>query len=463
MNCAAVAVCSHGAPGLHDASPLHPRHVASAARTRLVEWIERHMSRTPQRRAQQHTVFRRRWLRLLVVVAAAAAGGLALTWYAVHRFEWAGPLVANSLRAVLGAENVARLEDTAYGVEDGINRVIRRGEKPRAYWRVEDAGLDVTQDEAAGEAAEQAELPPFRPKRVGPVHASWSAPGDGEWIPIRDPRWPDVDPLMYKTLLHPDRNRSWAELFVVALDLRRVAIKPRLGTREPAPNVDPEPVLDRPGTIPPSEHERTLAAFNGGFMTEHGKYGMMLDGVTIVKPHGRACTFAKYQDGPLRIASWSRVVDDLPEMEWFRQTPNCMVEAGNLHPVLASGTEKHWGATLDGDTVIRRSAIGLDESGETLYVSISNHTTAKAVAVGMQHVGAVAVAQLDVNWSYPKFVVFRAPAPGEPLQAEALAEGFEFRRGEYLRDKSLRDFFYVTYRGPGVSSAEPSKLGSAEH
>src|SRR5262245_14548070 len=54
-------------------------------------------------------------------------------WYAVHHFDWAGPVVANSLRALFGDDNVARLEDFVYGAEDRVNRLLKKNEPPKAY------------------------------------------------------------------------------------------------------------------------------------------------------------------------------------------------------------------------------------------------------------------------------------------------------------------------------------------
>ena len=43
--------------------------------------------------------------------------------------------------------------------------------------------------------AEAKALPPFQPEDVGPALESWSAPGDGQWVPIRDPAAPrDAEP-----------------------------------------------------------------------------------------------------------------------------------------------------------------------------------------------------------------------------------------------------------------------------
>src|SRR5690606_41645012 len=148
----------------------------------------------------------RRWLLI------GGGGGLALVlllWVAVHRIPWMGPLVANTLRAIIGTDNVARLEDFAYGLEDRFNRAWKRNEKPKAYWDVKSAKQAHAKPppKAASSATPVPALPPFTLKDPGPVHKSWSAPGDGEWVPIVDPRRPNDEVRLLKTLLHPDKNR----------------------------------------------------------------------------------------------------------------------------------------------------------------------------------------------------------------------------------------------------------------
>jgi len=81
----------------------------------------------------------------------------------------------------------------------------------------------------------------------------------------------------------------------------------------------------------------------------------------------------------------------------------------------------------------------------------------------MHHAGAVTVAQLDVNFSYPKFVTYekRRTGDGEAKRlAIPLADGFEFSEDEYIREPSRRDFFYLmpkdadartALKAPGVS------------
>lgn len=375
---------------------------------------------------------------------------LLVLWILVHRVEWLGPLLSNTLRSVIGTDNVAKLQDVAYGVQDRFNRWWRKDEKPKAYWDVPpEAPPEPTAADAGDGGDAGAVMPPFRPADVGPVHKEWSAPGDGQWVRIVDPRRPDEAPYMFKTLLHPDKNRSWAELFVVAIDLRRTQVYAVAGYREPKTFEKDAQQYQRRATVAPEHHEELLAAFNGGFMTEHGYYGMKVDGVMLVKPREKACTFAHYEDGSYEVATWAKIADKEPQMRWYRQAPGCMYERGEMHIGLKDPSSRAWGATLDGETVIRRSAVGLSDDRQVLYMGISNDTTAGALARGMRHAGAVDVAQLDVNWSYPKFVLFEPGDAGPERQAVPLAKGFEFTADEYIRRRAFRDFFYVVRADTG--------------
>ncbi len=405
------------------------------------------------KKAERPARRRGRWRRVLLWLFGIGVVLVGVVYWAVHRYEWAGPLVANSLRSVIGVDNVAKLEDLVYAVEDGVNRLTRKNEKPQAHWQVPaSAPAPLPAPSAAPAASTDAPpLPPFALKDPGPWPKAWAAPGDGKWVPMVDPRRPSEPTYMLKTLLHPDAGRSWAEVFVVAIDLRRVRLYAVAGAREPAADSPEGEKYTRSALIPTEHDEELLAAFNGGFMTEHGGYGMKVDGVTLVKPKPNACTIVVYNDDSVRIAPWKDLVETEAQVRWLRQAPECMWHADKLHPGLQGGKGLKWGATLDGDTVIRRSAVGLNAARDVLFVSITNHSTARVLADGLHHVGAVDVAQLDVNWSYPKFVTFEAPAGATQRNAIALAEGFEYSPDEYIRKKQRRDFFYLMRKDTGLT------------
>lgn len=408
---------------------------------------------------------RRRW-RWLWGLAALAPIGLFGLWFWVHSVPWAGPLVANTLRSILGKDAVARLEDFVYAAEDRINRVFRANNRPRSYWKVPpkqavQPPTEVPTPSASGgtpanAASASAVVRPgsaelalpaapevsFQPRSPGPFPDSFAPEGDGVWVPMVDSRRPSEAPRMFKTLLHPDKSRSWAELFVVAIDLRSVEVLPVLGYQEPRTDKEAAAGYQRRAKIPEEHYGALLGAFNGGFMAEHGGYGFAYDGITFLDPRDDACTLARFADGSLEVHTWTRLAERKAEMLWYRQAPACMFEDGGMHPLIKVHHSRKWGATLDGETVIRRSAVGLSADRKTFYVGITNHTTAKVLAAGMHHAGAENVAQMDVNWSYPKFVTYEPDSKGM-LRPVALAEGFEFSQNLYLRERSMRDFFYL--------------------
>jgi hypothetical protein len=373
--------------------------------------------------------------RWLVSLAAASMTLLLGTWFGIRTVPWFGPLVADSLRAVAGSQNVTRLEELVAGVEDQAKRVASDGvarsltDSTPEELRVHSAPVNVTPN------VEQ------RPKAFEPLFPEVASPEDGVWQPV-GVRGGDT-PVIHRTIVHPDAKRAYAELFVFALDLEKLRVQAVAGSVEP--KAPARNAVDRPGVVPETDRGKLVAAFNGGFKAEHGQYGMMVGGERLLAPNAASCTFAGYGDGTLGIASWPKLAREA-EASFWRQTPPCMLENGALHPGLAVSTSKKWGATLEGDTVIRRSAVGLGPDGKTLFVGISNSTTARALALGMQRAGATSVAQLDVNFSFPRFLLYRDDAATGKLTALGAVKGLLYRTDEYVGQASSRDFFYVALR-----------------
>jgi hypothetical protein len=387
----------------------------------------------------------RRRRRLVIALLVAPPIAVVALWLAVHRVPWLGPSLADGLRSVLGTRAVAWLETVAYGLEDRVNRIWRKDEAPKVHWQAELPADGATRE--ARRTARVSRLPPFRPADVGPVAPRVTTPVDGVWIPIRLGDRDLGSPILYKTQLHPDAKRPWAELFVVAIDLRRARLHVVAGSRDPEPVTRKARDYDRPARVPPHHHASLLAAFNGGFKTEHGQYGMMVDDVVLVPPREHSCTIAASKDGTLAVAPWKKLAESGPRLLWWRQTPPCLYQNGKMHGSLWEEETRSFGAAVGGDVVIRRSAIGLGPERAVLYVGISNFTTARAIADGMRHAGAHDVAQLDVNWTFPKFLIYQQGENGTP-RAEVLVEGFVFEPDEYVARRSPRDFFYVVAAEP---------------
>jgi hypothetical protein len=396
-----------------------------------------------------------------------ALGGLVA---AVQTVPQAGPLVANSLRAVIGIEAVARLEEVVASLEDRVMRARFQHTESRSLKAVTQTIVSESpapQSVSPASLVAPAALEPAAPAAaaftlapIQPPHAEVAAEGDGVWLPVPDPEHPEQPPLMHATLIHPDRERRYAELFVVALPRELIRLRAVPGTEEPASDDPRLETLPGRGLIPGRERDGLLAAFNGGFRAEHGQHGMMVDGVTLLPPRADMCTVAGYADGTIQIGTHARVATRADRPSWYRQSPRCMVEDGVLNARLRDASAKGWGATLDGDTIIRRSAIALSRDGSVLYVGVTNYTSARALALGMQAAGGWNVAQLDVNKSFPKFLLFPRDARGVRHSA-SLFEGFMYQPREMLDQPALRDFFYVTRRqteerAEAADSAQPS-------
>ena len=373
---------------------------------------------------------RSRWM-MGVTIAGVAL--VAATWIGIRTLPWFGPMLADGLRAALGSENVTRLEEVVADVEDRVQAATSSG-------TVRSLSDSTPPELLASAPIQPAQLPSSnRPRDVGALHAAVASKEDGIWQPV-SLRSGDGSAI-HRTIVHPDPERAYAELFVFALDLSKLEVHSVAGSIEPKTE-HPMPGVTRPGLIPEVDRGRLVAAFNGGFKVEHGHFGMMVGGTQLVAPRPKSCTFGELSDGSLTIASWTAVASE--PFAWWRQTPGCMIEDGVLHPGLRTADSKNWGATLEGKTVIRRSAVGLGADRKTLFVGISNSTTARALALGMQQAGAETVAQLDVNHSYPRFLLYREE--GQALTAKGAVKGLLYEPDEYVGRASTRDFFYVTAR-----------------
>jgi hypothetical protein len=302
------------------------------------------------------------------------------------------------------------------------------------------AGTEVPAPEPT--AAADFPPPPFKPP-----FDNVASEGDGIWVPVPDPGQPEGPPLMYKSIVHPDPKRSFAAVAVIAMDPSRLDFNLVAGTQEPESITVPKD--HRPGLIPQDKFADLVVAFNGGFKATHGHYGMMIGGETFLAPRDMACTVGLFKDRSIHIGTWSEVKTTEPDMLAYRQTPPCLVEEGKTNAALSVEYNRNWGTTVSGETVIRRSAIGITHGGKVVFYALGEATTAQALAQAMQAVGATGAAQLDVNYSYPRVLFYTKSAPSEPPHAtSALIHDIKFQAAEYVTDASIRDFFYVTRHHP---------------
>jgi hypothetical protein len=389
---------------------------------------------------------RSRWAKRLLVVGAIGVASTAGLWIAIHEIDGFGPALADGVRSVVGPGPVAWAEDVAYGAADWLNLHVRSEEAPKTYWEAPKPGTTVPIVAAPGEPDPMANAP----AAVTPPFEKVAADGDGQWIPMKAP-WDTGTIALYKTLLHPDPKRPFAAVAVVAIHLEDMSLHLVAGTDEPKSQQVPR--AERPGLVPEADQETLVAAFNGGFKAMHGNYGMRIGERLFIPPRGVACDVGLTKDDSIVIGTHESLAEVEPTFAWYRQTPPCLVEGGEPNPGLLHEFNRNWGATVGGDTIIRRSAIGLSKDKKHLFYALGDAVTAQSLGRALLAVGAHDAAQLDVNYSYPRFLLFERGEGGSTATAPIIPD-IKYNPADYVRTPSQRDFFYLKRKRLKTARAE---------
>ena len=287
---------------------------------------------------------------------------------------------------------------------------------------------------------------PFPPPGFKSPHERTARNGDGVWE-----AWSGVDPIggssaIYRSRVHPDRYRRDIYVELLAIDLQRVALHLSAGTHEPESLAVPQD--ERTGLIPEAEQPRLVAVFNGGFKARHGGFGMQVGSHVFVPAKPDACSVLLLEDGQVKIGMWSALQTQSSPLRAHRQTPPCLVETGKLNPALNHPWKRRkWGLAVGGKEDVRRSAIGVDPSGRTLFYGLGEWVHALHLAEAMAAAGAVSAAQLDINWSYTRFLSYAPSASEGTLEVRAaLIPKLVYHKHRYVEKPAYRDFFYLLRR-----------------
>lgn len=254
---------------------------------------------------------------------------------------------------------------------------------------------------------------------------------------------------MARTTLRPHEASRFFAVHLVALDLTQLEVHYVPGRDDVAGHKLPEGFV--PGRIPPEHFEGLVAAFNGGFMPQHGRWGMKAGELLVVPPRDVGCTVALFEptNGGVQIAPWPRLAARDGEIRAYRQTPPCLVDGGELHPDLRRNHEKPWGGFNPNLVTRRRSAVGIDAAGKVLLYAVGVEVGPRLLAEALAHAGAAQAAELDINDNWTRFALFEVdPSVGEPRVATMLLDDMVKQKSGYVARASERDFFYVVRRKP---------------
>ena len=380
---------------------------------------------------------------------------------AESRRHLAKPVVfwaVDTVRAVpwIGPAPIAWLEEKTFAIRDTMKqaafKVTAGGE---ALAREPDAGPPpATVLDASQAAADLGHWPP------SPIHSMWKTPepGEGEWTPptqpwvkhLPTPAGGEAPPAMfYRTFVRPDEDRPYAKVVLLAMDMRQLDLEMEAG------NEDPKPLTGPPGAgrIPrdPAVYTKIAAAFNGGFKTEHGAYGMMLNKRVLLPPQPGIATVIITKDGRYGLGSWGSNKDvggiqdvEASDIVSFRQNLDPLVDNDKVNP---SGRAQ-WGFTLPGTTMqTERSGLCVTNAGHLLY-AWGDDVSATTLGKAMKMASCVYGMHLDMNPHHTGFIFTNiTELKGRNYKSELLDKQMEIDTARYI-EYAPKDFFYMTLHDP---------------
>ncbi len=310
--------------------------------------------------------------------------------------------------------------------------------------------------------------------------------GEGTWRSLdHDPfikHNPGAPNAFATAFIRTDQELPMSEVYVTLWDPRQIALSAVSGTEEPSSATG----ITGSGLIPRSKIGRVVAAFNGAFLSRHGRFGMKSDEQLLIPPKPYAATVAELPGGVTGFGTWPARLTDVPaDMLSFRQNLTPLIVDGGINPY-----RRHfWGGTPLGwedDARSVRSGLCMTHEHFIGYF-YGNALDPKHLARAMQQARCDYGIHLDMNPGHVGLEFYHIerggelPLLGRPLEPEWEAHGpvpdlpgFEFQGRRMLRYMSLmqfprylrrqtRDFFYLSLKHilPGDNLDPISELGEA--
>jgi hypothetical protein len=344
---------------------------------------------------------------------------------------------ANTGRSLFGAEAIAWLEGGVFSTWDWFQRTsYSLGRREKNSTTPTGVSTPVVTG-SAGIVSKIVEVawPPLPLARRAGTHSN-----DGIWRAVDRKILPkDPEPLFYRTILHPDPERPYSELHLVAMDMRRLELGMGAGYEDPHPDTGPPGSGQLPSD--PDLAPRVVATFNGAFKAVHGRYGMKAEGRLLVEPVVGAATVTIDRAGRAGFGTWGSSNDE-SEVVALRQNLDPLIAEGEVNP----HERKVWGEHLYGaGVVVERSALCLHEGGQVLY-AWATEATGLSLARGLKDAGCRYAIHLDMNPGHCAFLFNRVDSI-DPLSAvgETLDPRMRVNPTRFIR-WSPKDFFYLARR-----------------
>ncbi len=407
----------------------------------------------------------KKWLKLTAVIVAVLLV-LLLGLVAIPVISpAAGAQMADTLRSIIGVQAVADIESFSFQIQDVFNRTRYQvsGEKPKLSFASTPVDsqptlppIETRAPRVALTATPSTTLAgtPAAIKPAGPTPTPIPLPSVLDAAPYIDGGWQAFGPIMSgrpilaRGTVKPDPARAYAQAAVVRIDLSQVDLHFILGTLEPVSARGVQPVT-RTGFIPIQDQSPDtsglLVAFNGGFKSIHGNFGVAINGINIITPSYGLASLVIYNDGSIDLGSWGIDITNTTNIVAVRQNCPMLLDMGHVNPSVNDGNRKEWGYTVKNLDTTWRSGIGITRDGRFLIYATGPSLTVQSLGDALRIAGAYNAMQLDINGFFTRFAIYHTAPPNSrhPVAADKLLNEMSVTPNQFLEPYD-RDFFYVT-------------------
>lgn len=161
------------------------------------------------------------------------------------------------------------------------------------------------------------------------------------------------------------------------------------------------------------EIHHVIAAFNGGFKLTYANVGFVSGGHVAVPLKSGLASIVTYSDGTTDIGAWGAGVPSAGKHVFsVLQNQQLLVDRGVAASNVSSCIIACWGQTVQGLTVVARSALGIAADGQLVWAA-GEHLTPASLAGAMIGAGALRAVELDINpdWVAGYLYVHRTSGP----------------------------------------------------
>jgi len=337
----------------------------------------------------------------------------------------AAQLTDNVLRPILGADTVVAIEKSYYNSADLFRKISSKNSH-------QSSPLLDNIDERDGRTVGSLDLKPINNTNQTPIK------DEGVWKIKYLKTFPNDNVLAY-TFVRPDKDRPYAFVTLIQIDMSKVRLGIVAGKTEPAGKVG----KPGPGKVPDEilNNKSLVAAFDGGFQYRDGQYGMIVGETTYLPLKPDLGTLIGYTDGSLKIINYTNQLLG-SNVAFVRQNCPILIENGSIG-VTDEKNRKLWGRTITTAMYTWRSGIGLMKNGNLLY-AVGNNLTPETLAIALKEAGATNAIQLDINPYWVRFNIFDTDGNGG-YTSVPLTKDLQDGSKQYLNGYS-KDFFYVYKR-----------------